>query len=165
MSRLAPILQRYFTGYALTQRALSPATIRTYRDSWALLLTFVSERTQLPPYALELAHVDCGCVTAFLDHLENERGNSIATRNLRLAAIKAVLTFHCASRPEHLDTIATVQAIPVKKKPRPHLTYLTTTQVQALLDAIDTTTWTGRRDQAMFALAAKPACGSANSSP
>lgn len=154
MSRLAPILQQYFTTYVLTQRALSPATIRTYRDSWALLLTFLAERTQIPPYALDLAHIDHGSVTAFLDHLENERGNSIATRNLRLAAIKAVLTFHCATMPEHLDTIAAVQAIPVKKHPRRSLTYLTTTQVQALLDAIDTTTWTGRRDQAMFALAA-----------
>lgn len=152
--RLAPILQRYFTSYALTQRALSPATIRTYRDCWALLLTFVAERTQLPAHALELAHIDHRCVTEFLDHLENERGNSIATRNLRLAAIKAVLTFECATRPEHLDTIAAVQAIPVKKHPRPQLSYLTATQVQALLDAIDTTTWTGRRDQAMFTLAA-----------
>lgn len=152
--RLAPILQRYFTSYVLTQRALSPATIRTYRDCWALLLTFVAERTQLPPHALELPHIDHRCVTEFLDYLENERGNSIATRNLRLAAIKAVLTFHCATMPEHLDTIAAVQAIPVKKHPRPHLSYLTATQVQALLDAIDTTTWTGRRDQAMFTLAA-----------
>lgn len=150
--RLAPILQRYFTSYALTQRALSPATIRTYRDCWALLLTFVAERTQLPPHALELAHIDHRCVTEFLDYLENDRGNSVTTRNLRLAAIKAVLTFDCATMPEHLDTIAAVQAIPVKKHPRPQLSYLTATQVQALLDAIDTTTWTGRRDQAMFTL-------------
>ena len=74
--RLAPILQQYFTTYVLTQRALSPATIRTYRDSWALLLTFLAERTQIPPYALDLAHIDHRCVTAFLDHLENERGNT-----------------------------------------------------------------------------------------
>ncbi|MGW5151823.1 tyrosine-type recombinase/integrase [Rhodococcus koreensis] len=141
---------------------MSPATIRTYRDSWVLFLTFVSERTQVPPHALELAHIDHRCVTAFLDHLENERGNSVATRNLRLAAIKAVLAFDCATMPEHLDAIAAVQAIPVKKHPRPHPTYLTAPQLQALLDAIDTTTWTGRRARPCSRSPPTPGCASVN---
>lgn len=153
MNRLAPILQQYFTTYLVAQRAMSPATITTYRDTWRLFLAFLSDQTGLAAHTLELAHIDEPRVAAFLDYLEHERGNSIATRNLRLAAIKGVMTFHIINSPEHLDTVARIQAIPVKKQPKPQVAYLTATQTQALLGAIDTTTWPGRRDQAMFTLA------------
>ena len=43
-------------------------------------------------------------------------------------------------------------AIPPKRTERNLLTYLTEPEVDALLDACDLTTWTGRRDHAMFAL-------------
>lgn len=155
MQLLAPILQEYFTTHLVTHRGLSPATIRTYRDTWKLFLTFLANQTDQPAHLLELAHLNDTNVIAFLDHLEHERGNSIATRNLRLAAIKAVVTFQTFKTPELLDSIARVQFIPVKKTRKPTITYLTTTQVQGLLAAINTTTWTGKRDYAMFALTAQ----------
>ena len=43
-------------------------------------------------------------------------------------------------------------AIPPKRTQRNLLTYLTDPEVDALLGACDQTTWTGRRDHAMFAL-------------
>ena len=153
MALLAPILQEYFTAYLVTQRAMSAATIRAYRDTWKLFLTFLSERQNVPAHQLETNHVDPTQVIAFLDYLENDRGNSVATRNLRLAAIKATMAFHATKAPELLDTIARIHAIPVKKHPKPEITFLTYGQTQALLDAIPTDTWTGRRDRAMFTLA------------
>ena len=153
MSRLGPILQQYFTTYLITQRAMSPATIATYRDTWRLFLTFLSGQMGRPAHTLELHDIDETRVTDFLDYLEDKRGNSIATRNLRLAAIKSVMTFRAVHRPEALETISRIQAIPVKKRSKPQVTFLTVAQTQALLDAIDTTTWPGRRDQAMFTLA------------
>jgi integrase/recombinase XerD len=105
MSPLAPILQEYFTAYLVTQRAMSQATIRAYRDTWRLLLTFLSEAVHVPAHQLQLTHLDPAHVIAFLDYLEHERGNSAATRNLRLAAIKSVMVFHANSSPERLDTI------------------------------------------------------------
>jgi integrase/recombinase XerD len=153
MGQLAPILQEYFTAYVVSQRAMSGATIRAYRDTWRLFLTFLSSATCLPAHQLELTHLDPAHVVAFLDHLEQGRGNSAATRNLRLAAIKSVLAFHASRSPEHLDTVARISAIPIKKHPKPQMTFLTSVEAQALLDAIPTGTWTGRRDRAMFTLA------------
>ena len=92
-------------------------------------------------------------MVAFLDHLEHHRGNCVATRNLRLAAIKGLMAFPATQTPEHLDIIARIKAIPVKKHPKPDLTFLTVAQTQALLNAIPSNTWTGRRDLAMFTLA------------
>ena len=153
MGQLAPILQEYFTSYVVTQRAMSGATVRAYRDTWRLFLTFLSEAVHMPAHELRLTHTTPAHVIAFLDYLEHERGNGAATRNLRLAAIKSVMAFHASRSPEHLDTIARISAIPVKKTPKPQMTFLTSLEAQALLDAIPVGTWTGRRDLAMFTLA------------
>jgi len=153
MPLLAPILQEFFTAHLLTQRAVSTATIRAYRDTWKLFLAFLSERHNVPAHKLGTSHVDAAQVIAFLDHLEHDRGNSVATRNLRLAAIKATMAFQATKAPELLDTIARIHTVPVKKHPKPQVTFLTFGESQALLDAITTDTWTGRRDRAMFTLA------------
>ena len=118
-----------------------------------MFLRFLAQARHVPAYQLAITDVDVDSVLAFLDHLETSRGNSAATRNLRLAAIKSVMAFHATKAPEHLDTAARIHAIPVKKKPKPQPTFLTSLQAQALLDAISTDTWTSRRDRAMFTLA------------
>jgi site-specific recombinase XerD len=150
---LAPILQEFFTAHLVTQRAVSAATIRAYRDTWKLFLAFLSERENVPAHKLETNLVDATQVIVFLDHLENDRGNSVATRNLRLAAIKATMAFQATKAPELLDTIARIHTIPVMKHPKPEVTFLTYGETQALLDAITADTWTGRRDRVMFTLA------------
>ena len=153
MPLLAPILQEFFTAHLVSQRAVSAATIRSYGDTWKLFLAFLSERENMAAHKLETTHVDATQVIAFLDHLEHARGNSVATRNLRLAAIKATMAFQATKAPELLDTIARIHAIPVKKHAKPQVTFLTFRESQALLDAITTDTWTGRRDRVMFTLA------------
>src|SRR6478672_5359730 len=150
---LAPILQEFFTAHLVTQRAVSAATIRAYRDTWKLFLAFLSERENVPAHKLETNHVDATAVIAFLDYLEDDRGNSVATRNLRLAAIKATMAFQATKAPELLDTIARIHTIPVKKHLKPQVTFLTYGETQALLDAITADTWTSRRDRVMFTLA------------
>lgn len=132
---------------------MSDATIRTYRDTWRLVLRFLAEARHVPAHQLAITDVDAASVLAFLEHLETNRGNSVATRNLRLAAIKSVMAFHATKAPEQLDTAARIHAIPVKRKPKPQPTFLTSVEAQALLDAISADTWTSRRDRAMFALA------------
>jgi integrase/recombinase XerD len=153
MAALAPIIQEYFTAHLITQRAMSPATIRAYRDTWMLFLTFVSSQVNTPAYRLDTAHINPALVIAFLDHLEQSRGNCVATRNLRLAAIKGLMAFNATKTPEQLDTTAQIMAIPVKKKPKSEVTYLTLGQAEALLNAIGSDTWIARRDLALFTLA------------
>ncbi|GAA1585432.1 site-specific integrase [Kribbella sancticallisti] len=87
-----------------------------------------------------------------LDHLERDRHNSVATRNNRLAAIHSLFGYLALQHPEHGGSIQRVLAIPAKRTEHNLVTYLTETEVDALLAACDQTTWTGRRDHAMFAL-------------
>jgi integrase/recombinase XerD len=152
MSALAPTLQAYFTDRLISQRAASPNTIAAYKLTFRLLLAFASGRTGKTPSALDIAELDAPLIAAFLDHLERDRHNSPATRNNRLAAIHSLFGYLALQHPEHAASVQRVLAIPPKRTERNLLTYLTDQEVDALLDACDQTTWTGRRDHAMFAL-------------
>ena len=152
MSALAPALQAYFTERLIGQRQASPNTIAAYRLTFCLLLRFASERIGKPPSELDIGQLDAPLIAAFLDHLERKRGNSAATRNNRLAATHSLFVYLALQHPEHAASIQRVLAIPHKRTAKTLVTYLTEPEVDALLSACDQTTWTGRRDHAMFAL-------------
>ena len=153
MSALAPTLQAFFTDRLIRQRHVSSHTIAAYRDTLRLLLGYASGQTSLAPSALDLADLDAPLIAGFLDHLERERGNSVRTRNARLAAIHSLFRFAALAHPEHAESIARVLAIPPKRFDRALITYLTEPEVDALLTACDQSTWTGRRDHALLLLA------------
>jgi site-specific recombinase XerD len=153
MSALAPTLQAFFTDRLIRQRHASGHTIAAYRDTLRLLLNYAATRTGLPPSRLDLADLDAQLVAGFLDHLEHERGNSVRTRNARLAAVHSLFRFAALTHPEHADTISRVLAIPPKRCDQAVISYLSESEVDALLDACDRTTWTGRRDHALLLLA------------
>jgi integrase/recombinase XerD len=153
MTRLAPTLQAYFTTRLTGELGASPHTVAAYRDTWRLLLRFTAQTCGWTPQQLDLAQLDAGLVSDFLTHLETGRGNSITTRNARLAAIHSFYHYAALRHPEHAATIAGVLDIPAKRHHRTDLTYLTATEVAALLTAPDPDTAAGRRDHTMIQLA------------
>jgi integrase/recombinase XerD len=66
MSDLAPVLQGFFTDRMITQKHASEHTIRSYRDTWRLLLAFAQDTTGTPPWKLDIGQLDAGLITAFL---------------------------------------------------------------------------------------------------
>lgn len=152
MNALATSLQTYFTIFARTQRDLSANTISSYRDTWRMLLKYLASTLTVPADALDFDVITATNITGFLDHLEHERGNSARTRNARLTAIRSVLGRALPDHPEHAATITQVLAIPPKRTTRAVIEFLTPDEVDALLAAPDTTTWTGRRDRAILVL-------------
>ena len=115
MTALAPILQGFFTDKLIRQRRAGQNTLAAYRDTCRLLLQFASRTTATAPSGLDFAQIDAGLVTAFLTHLETARGNTVATRNARLAAIHSLFRYAALRAPEHADQIARVLAIPPKR--------------------------------------------------
>ena len=152
MSALAPILQGFFTDKLIRQRRSGPNTIAAYRDTWRLLLQFASRATGTAPNRLDLAQLDTALVTAFLQHLEAERHNTIATRNARLAAIRS-LGYAALRAPENAEQISRVLAIPPKRCDRTVVCFLTAAEIDALLAAPNRSTRLGRRDHALLLVA------------
>jgi integrase/recombinase XerD len=152
MTALAPTLQSFFTDYLIGQRAASGHTITAYRDAFRLLLSYVQKRTGVRPSDLDIAVVDAELVSDFLAMLEERRKSSIRSRNARLAAIHSLFRHAALRHPEHADLIARVLAIPSKNTHQTVVTYLTDTEVDALLASTDRSTWTGRRDHLLLLL-------------
>jgi integrase/recombinase XerD len=115
MTLLAPTLQVFFTERLQTQRQASPHTIGAYRDTMRLLLTFATEQTGKAPSRLEFSDLDAHLISAFLDHLERERQNTVRTRNVRLATIRSLFRYAALRHPEHAEVIQRVLAIPAKR--------------------------------------------------
>jgi site-specific recombinase XerD len=153
MSALAPTLQAFFTDRLVRQRHASPETVAAYRDGLRLLVGFAAERVHKIPSQLDIADLDAGLIAGFLDHLERERGNSVRTRNARLAALHSLYRFAALRHPEHAGLIQQVLAIPPKRCERALISFLTRQEVGALLASPDRSTWTGRRDHALLQVA------------
>jgi integrase/recombinase XerD len=137
MNALATSLQTYFTTFARTQRDLSANTIASYRDTWRMLLKYLTATLGVPADVLDFDAVTAANVTGFLDHLEDQRGNGARTRNARLTAIRSVLAWALPDHPEHAARITQVLAIPPKRTVRHVIEFLTANEVDALLAAPD----------------------------
>ncbi len=153
MTTIAPTLESWFTDRLGRQRQVSARTIASYRDTLKLLLCFIQDRTGKPPSSLDWDDLDQEAISAFLDHLETERGNSARTRNLRLTAIRSLFRYAALHAPEHAELISRVLSIPPKRCDRAIICYLTATEIDALLAAPERATWHGRRDHALLVLA------------
>jgi integrase/recombinase XerD len=153
VSALAPALQAFFTDRLVQQRQASPHTVAAYRDTFRLLLAFVHERSGKTPCSLDFADLDAPVVGEFLTHLETVRGNSVRTRNARLAAIHSFFHFAAFRHPEHAALIQRVLAIPHKRFERALVTFLDRPEIEALLTAPDRSTLIGRRDHTLLLLA------------
>ena len=150
MTLIAPTLQAFFTDRLITERNASPETIASYRDTMRLLLRYAHDHTGNAPHELDFADLDAPLIGAFLSHLETVRGNSVRTRNNRLAAIHSLYQYAALRHPEHAQTIARVIAIPTKRHRHEDISYLDLAEIKALLAAPDKGRWLGRRDHALL---------------
>ncbi len=153
MTSIAPTLQAFFTDRLTKQLDASPRTVASYRDTLRLLLCFAQDRTGTAPSALDWNDLDEPLVAAFLDHLETDRRNSPRTRNLRLTAIRSLFRYAALRHAEHAAVIARVLSTPAKRFDRRTVTFLTSVESRALINAAPHDQWEGRRDRAMLTLA------------
>ena len=151
-AQFATLLQRFFAERLLEQQNASPRTVAAYRDTFRLLLGYAERSRGKPPAKLALGDLDAPLVLDFLAYLESERHNTIRSRNVRLAAVRAFAHYVALQYPPALQLAQQILAIPMKRFERPMLGFLSRDEVQALLAAPDAATWCGRRDRIMFAL-------------
>lgn len=150
MTVLAPALQAFFTERLIGQRHASSHTVAAYRDTFRLLLAYAQSETRKTPSRLEIEDLDAGFIGRFLEHLETERFNTIRTRNARLSAIHSFFNYITLRYPEHAALIGQVLAVPPKRFERQTVSWLSDTEIDALLAAPDRSRWLGRRDHALL---------------
>lgn len=148
-SSLASALRAFLTDYIPRQRALSPHTLHSYRDSLKLLLQFVAGK-KADPGRLTMEHLTYERVMAFLLHLETGRNNQVSTRNVRLSAIRSFFRFVGVHYPEHLALAQRILSAPLKRTASREIQHLELSEIQAVLGGIDRSTAEGRRDHVLL---------------
>ena len=135
-SPLGPLMQSFFTDHLPVQKGLRIGSIRSYRDTIRLFLCFISGQHRSPISTLALDDLTFERVLAFLKHLEQERGNSVRTRNQRRAALNTFFAYLAVRAPEMLAICQQVAAIPVKRTSLPDTHYLEREEVTELFRSL-----------------------------
>ncbi len=152
MMDLVEQLKEFFYTYLRDQRALSPNTIKSYRDTFKILIAYLGSRRQTTR-PLTLADLDAKTILAFLQHLEDQtqgRGNGAHTRNQRLAAIQSFFKYLSIHYPSVENQARRIMGIPVKKVPSTEEDFLTRQELDVLLAQPKTGSSDGIRDLAIL---------------
>jgi site-specific recombinase XerD len=145
----AALVQAFFAEHLQQQRAMSPRTVAAYRDAFVLFLDFAKSRLRKQPTAIRLREITPSLILAFLDHLEHERGNSVRSRNARLAALRAFLKFAGRRDLDALHVVEQALDVPMKRFERPMLGFLSREEMLAII-AEPGSNWTSQRDHLLL---------------
>src|ERR1700736_706975 len=131
-------------------KRLSPQTVKSYRDTFRLLLQYLQAKMAKEPSALSIADLDAPVILTFLESLEQQRHNQAQSRNVRLTAIRSFFRLVALRDPASVGVATRVLAIPLKRTDQHLVGYLTRPEVDAILAANQLTQWSGRSDQALL---------------
>jgi len=145
-------LSAYLAKYLPGEVGASSNTIKSYRDTFSILLKYCAQEKGIPPEKLTIDQLNKSIIEDFLHWIETERKCSVSTRNQRLAAIHAFYKYLQMEQPEALFQCQEILAVPMKIAPKETIGYLTLDAIKKLLDMPDKTTKIGRRNLALLSL-------------
>jgi len=151
-SQLSILVTSFFTRHLAATLNASGHTIRSYRDTFRLFLRHVADAAGRRVSQLTLNDLTPAAVLSFLDYLEQERSNSITTRNARLAALHSFFSFAAGEDAEIASLAQRILAVPFKRAPGRLLGHLSETELRAILAGPDRSKPKGRRDYFVLAL-------------
>lgn len=147
---LARNLKSFFADYLPRLRGVSPHTIHSYRDCLTLLLRFAADQRKCAVTELNIDALDAEKIISFLQMLEDERKNSVRTRNIRLAAIHSFFRYLAGSDPEKLEHCQQILAVPFKRSSSRVMEYFEYEEIQLVLSAVNRSSKNGQRDYVLL---------------
>jgi site-specific recombinase XerD len=148
--RLLQQVESFFREHLQRTHGVSRHTVFSYRDSLQLFFCYLADAKGGDVSKLRLDDITEKQVLAFLDHLESARGNSVATRNSRLTAIRSLCRYLIRKDTTHATEYGLIVSIPGKKGPKPTIPYLEPAEVKQLLEQAHQDQPLGLRDYALI---------------
>jgi integrase/recombinase XerD len=148
---IARHIKHFLAEYLTQQRGCSLDTVRSYRDALCFLLRHLQEKYKIAPNSITTADFSAEKIMDFLNDLQRSRKNGVSTRNHRLSAIRSFVKYLRWKEPTLASDLDGLLAIPSKRTTREVLDFLTRDEMDAILDAPDADTWSGKRDRSLFA--------------
>ena len=87
------LLESFFTEHMPLTAGFSDNTVRLYKATFRLLMRFLYEKKGIEAERITFQMLTCAEVSEFLNWLEAERKSSVATRNIRLAALSSFASY------------------------------------------------------------------------
>ncbi len=151
-TNFAMYLTKFITNYLTLQKNFSQNTIRSYKDTFKLLLIYCRDIEHINPEKIVLDHLTKDLIVGFLNWIEVERGCSISTRNQRLAALKSFFKYVQIEEPAGIFNYQKILSITNKKSIKKVIEYITPGAMQLLLSMPDKSNYKGRRHLAIMSL-------------
>lgn len=148
--RLPALVESFFREHLQRMAGASRHTVLSYRDGLRLFFQFVADRGGRSVSELRMDDLVVERVIAFLDHLEADRRNCVATRNGRLAALHSFFRHLARHDPTRAEQFHRVLSLPFKRSPSPAVTYLEPEEMRLLLRQPDRRSTLGARDYALI---------------
>jgi site-specific recombinase XerD len=152
MISLPALITDFFITHLAKERGASSHTVIAYRDALKMLLSFAARLRCCTVDRLRFEDLSVEVILQFLTHLENDRQNSVRSRNARLAALHSFFRYASSREPALALSCQRMLAIPFKKTTRRTLGYLTDEEIKSLLGHVDRDTMNGERDYVLIAL-------------
>lgn len=147
-------LSDYFESYLPEVKGFSDNTITSYQYAFQLLFDFLYEEKGLPPEKVTFDSLSNGTLLEYLAWLENKRGCSPGTRNLRRTAVASFAKYALKNNfGDALQFYSNVKDIPKKNTPKnSDIKYFTKDEIAIILNAPDTRSPIGKRDVMLLSL-------------
>lgn len=139
-------ITNYFSEYLPNVIGTSQRTICSYRDTFVILFEYLQKEYKININKMDIEVIDYKKIEKFLDYLENERKNSISTRNQRLAAISSFYKYLQKRELAIFDLCSDILTIPKKKAETKVMSYFSVDEIKLLINKPDTKTKYGFRD-------------------
>lgn len=143
-------ITKYFSEYLPSVKGVSINTIQSYRDTFVIFLDYLHEVYKLNINKLSIDSINEGMVEKFLEYLEDNRKNSISTRNQRLAAIHSFYRYLQKRELSCYDLCSRILSIPNKKTPIKTISYFSVDEITNLINMPDTKIKEGFRDYTLL---------------
>jgi len=150
--RLSAAIHQFFSRYLPHIKALSPHTVKSYRDTFKLFLPYAATCHGIKISSLQITHLSVEVILDFLDSLEKQRQNSAKTRNSRLAAIKSLAKMIRFMYPQQRQLADKILSIPQKRSQRQLIGFLYPHEIDLILQAVDLKNALGLRDYCLLQL-------------
>ena len=145
-------LSKFLKDYLVIERNCSSNTIRSYKKTFGLLIEYLVNIKNIKLTNINFETVTLDNIIDFLNYLEEEKGNSIQTRNQRLGAIKSFYQYCSIEEIDNINNIKKILSIRSKKVPKTIINYLTEIELKKLFESIDVSNKIGRRDLTLLSL-------------
>ena len=151
-------ITKYFSEYLPNVVGAGKRTINSYRDTFVILLEYLQREYKININKMNIDVIEYTKIEKFLDYLENERNNSVSTRNQRFAAISSFYKYLQKRELAVFDLCSDILTIPKKKAETKVMSYFSVDEIKLLINKPDTKTKYGFRNYLILLFMYETAC-------